>query len=126
MFTAKLSKCVFAVSRIHYLGHVISGSVVSVDMAKIQSILDWHVPTTVSALRGFLSLTGYYRIFVHHYAQIASPLTDLLHASKFEWDTKSQQSFDTLKTKMTTVPVLALPDFSASFDITTAVGAVLF
>ncbi|KAG8365734.1 hypothetical protein BUALT_Bualt17G0002700 [Buddleja alternifolia] len=65
--------CIFGVPQIHYLGYVISGDGVRVDNDKIQAILDWPVPTSVTALRGFLGLTGYYRRFVYHYATLVSP-----------------------------------------------------
>ena len=57
----KLSKCTFAVSKVEYLGHVISGAGVATKPQNIQAILEWPIPTTVSKLRGFLGLTSYYR-----------------------------------------------------------------
>ncbi|KAG8362583.1 hypothetical protein BUALT_BualtUnG0061500 [Buddleja alternifolia] len=77
VYYAKLPKCVFAVSNIPYLGHVILGDGISVDMSKVQAILNWPVTKTISDLRGFLGLTGYYHRFVYHNATLASPLTDL-------------------------------------------------
>lgn len=60
IYFAKLSKCVFVVPRIHYLRHIISGNGVHVDPDKIKEILEWPIPTTISVLRGFLGLAGYY------------------------------------------------------------------
>jgi hypothetical protein len=129
-FVAKLSKCVFAVPKVDYLGHVITVDGVTPDPDKIQAILDWPVPRSLTALRGFLGLTGFYRRFVRHYATLAAPLTDLLSSTKFTWSTSAEEAFTALKNKMTTTPVLVLPDFSKTFVVETdassvAIGAVL-
>lgn len=79
---------------------------------------------------GFLGLTSFYRRFVRHYATIASPITDLLKSTTFSWSPATTQAFETLKMAMSTLPVLALPDFSSTFEVTidastVAIGAVL-
>lgn len=74
---AKYSKYQFGVSTVGYLGHIISSQGVAADPDKLKAIQDWPTPSSVSDLRGFLGLSGYYRRFVHHYAAIAGPLTDL-------------------------------------------------
>nr|GEX51401.1 Ty3/gypsy retrotransposon protein [Tanacetum cinerariifolium] len=129
-FFAKLSKCIFSVNEVHYLGHVILKAGVSTDIEKIKCIQEWPRPTTITGLRGFLGLTGYYRRFVNNYAHIASPLTDFFQKPKFQWNEEALEAFDTLKTTMSTLPVLALPNFSLVFDVTTdasgtGIGAVL-
>lgn len=82
-FFAKFSKCVFAVDSVHYLGHIISSGTMTQDPSKVAAIKDWPPPRSLSALRGFLGLTGFYRRFVRNYAILAAPLTDLLRGSKF-------------------------------------------
>ncbi|KAL4575026.1 hypothetical protein LXL04_021866 [Taraxacum kok-saghyz] len=71
-FHAKQTKCTFGVATIDYLGHIISAEGVTADPDKITGIQNWPPPTSITALRGFLGLTGYYRRFVRHYAHIAS------------------------------------------------------
>ncbi|XP_058757457.1 uncharacterized protein LOC131630720 [Vicia villosa] len=129
-FVVKLPKCVFAVNQVHYLGHVISVGGVALDPEKVQAMLDWPTPRSLTSLRGFLGLTGFYRRFVKNYATLAAPLTDLLRSTKFIWSTEAAEAFTELQKKMTDMPVLALPDFTKKFIIETdasgvAIGAVL-
>nr|GEW76641.1 hypothetical protein [Tanacetum cinerariifolium] len=129
-FHAKLSKCTFAATTIQYLGHVISSHGVAADPKKIEAIKSWPIPTNFTTLCGFLGLAGYYRRFVRNYAHTAAALTDLLRKSTFEWSKAALDSFNNLKTAMTSLVFLTLPNFTAPFEVTTdasniPIGAVL-
>ena len=129
-FYLKSSKCSFAQTQIDYLGHVISQEGVSTDPSKTAAMLSWPQPTTITELRGFLGLTGYYRRFVQNYGIIAKPLTQLLKKKQFLWTAAATEAFQALKQAMSQTPVLILPDFSLPFVVETdacahGVGAVL-
>lgn len=124
----KLSKCAFFQRQVHYLGHVISDKGVSTDPSKVEVVANWQPPTTVSDLRSFLGFASYYRRFVEGFARLAAPLHKLVaelgnsktrkrseSAVSNNWTVECQQSFDALKTKLTTTPVLAYADFSLPF-----------
>ncbi|KAL5555998.1 hypothetical protein UlMin_038234 [Ulmus minor] len=58
---AKFSKCEFWLQSVQFLGHVISKDGLSVDPAKIEAVSKWAAPTSVTEIRSFLGLAGYYR-----------------------------------------------------------------
>ncbi|KAL0331790.1 UNVERIFIED_CONTAM: Retrovirus-related Pol polyprotein from transposon.6 [Sesamum angustifolium] len=107
VFFPKLSKCVFGVQSVDYLGHVISCTGVQPNSDKIQVIQDWPIPTNLTELRSFLSLTGFYRHFVHQYAAIVGPLTELLNVGAFCWIADATAAFLALKRAMILLPTLA-------------------
>ena len=126
----KESKCTFAKDSLEYLGHIISSQGVSTDPSKIHDMLQWPVPTSMTELRAFLGLTGYYRKFVKNYGIMAKPLTAILWLKQFAWNPTAQAAFDDLKVAMTRTPVLALPNFQEPFTVETdacqdGIGAVL-
>jgi len=129
---ANISKCEFGLTEIGYLGHIISSKRVRVDPQKITAIVQWPVPTSITAVRGFLGLTGYYRCFIQNYAHLASPLSNLLKkdVTTFIWPKPAHDAFLSLKDKLTSAPILQLPDFTKEFEIATdasgsTIGAVL-
>ncbi len=115
---AKFSKCEFWLPEVTYLGHVISKDGIAVNPERVQAILDWTPPKNVKQVRSFLGLASYCRRFVENFSKIARPLTNLLHKGvKFQWTDKCQESFQALKDKLTSAPVLAPPDTKKDFVI---------
>jgi hypothetical protein len=115
---AKFSKCEFWLKEVGFLGHVISAGGVSVDPLKITSILERKAPTNPTEVQAFLGLAGYYRKFVEGFSSIARPLTQLLQKDKkFEWTAKCEESFQELKKRLMSAPILTMPDITKSFDV---------
>ncbi|KAL0537247.1 hypothetical protein IC582_026222 [Cucumis melo] len=115
---AKFLKCEFWLKQVSFLGHVVSKAGVSVDPAKIEAVTGWTRPSTVSEVRSFLGLAGYYRRFVENFSRIATPLTQLTRkGALFVWSKACEDSFQNLKQKLVTAPVLTVPDGSGSFVI---------
>lgn len=92
-FYLKPSKCTFAQESLEYLGHIISSQGVATDATKIQAMLQWPSPTTVTDLRGFLGLTGYYRRFVKNYGTLAKPPNSVVKAQAIHLDPCCSKSF---------------------------------
>ena len=81
------------------------------DPTKIEAVVNWKPPKNVSEVRSFLGLARYYRKFVEGFSKIAAPLTKLTRKYiKYDWVDACQQSFEELKSILTSAPVLALPN----------------
>ncbi|GJW87587.1 putative reverse transcriptase domain-containing protein [Tanacetum coccineum] len=91
---------------------------IHVDPAKIESIKDWASPKTPTEIRQFLGLAGYYRRFIEGFSKIAKPMTKLTQKKvAFEWGDKQEAAFQTLKTKLCSAPILALPQGAENFIV---------
>jgi hypothetical protein len=113
-----MSKCEFCFKEVPFLGHVISEGGISVDPSKIQDVMSWNTPTSVSDICSFLGLAGYYRRFIERFSKISKPMTGLLGKDKkFEWSTKCEANFQELKKGLTTTPILVMPDMEKPFSI---------
>jgi hypothetical protein len=115
---AKFSKCDFWLKEVAFQGHIITDGGIKVDPVKISEILNSKQPTDVSKIRSFLGLARYYRIFIEGFSKIVKSLTSLLEKGKeFKWDEACQKCFDELKEKLTTAPVLIMPDIHKGFEL---------
>lgn len=115
---AKFSKCEFWLEKVAFLGRIITAEGVAMDPEKVRAVMDWQRPTNVSEIRSFLGLAGYYRRFIEGFAKIARPMMALLQKDKkFEWTEACEESFQELKKRLTTAPVLVLPDIHWDFVV---------
>ncbi|GJT09863.1 putative reverse transcriptase domain-containing protein [Tanacetum coccineum] len=113
---AKFSKCEFWIPKVQLLGHVIDSKGIHVDPAKIESIKDWASPKSPTEIRQFLGLAGYYRRFIEGFSKIAKPMTKLTQKKvQFVWGNKQETTFQLLKQKLCSAPILALPEGSEDF-----------
>nr|GFB32184.1 putative reverse transcriptase domain-containing protein [Tanacetum cinerariifolium] len=95
---AKFSKCEFWIPKVQFLGHVIDSQGIYMDPAKIESVKDWASPKSLTEIRQFLGLAGYYRRFIEGFSKIAKPMTKLTQKKvKFEWGDKQEAAFQLLK-----------------------------
>ena len=98
---AKLPKCEFWLDEVSFLGHVISGSGIAVDSSKVDAVSQWETPKSVTEIKSFLGLAGYYRRFIEGFSKLALPLTQLTCKGKaFVWDFQCENSFNDFQCKM--------------------------
>ncbi|XP_074377721.1 putative mitochondrial protein AtMg00860 [Apium graveolens] len=115
---AKFLKCEFWLEEDQFLGHIVGKDGIKVDPMKIEALSRWEQPKTPTEVRNFLGLAGYYRRFVKDFAKIATPLTKLTRKNEgFVWTEKCEESFQELKKRLVTTPLLALPDETGNFVI---------
>ncbi|RVW84176.1 Retrovirus-related Pol polyprotein from transposon 17.6, partial [Vitis vinifera] len=115
---AKLKKCEFWLDRISFLGHVVSNDGISVDPGKVDAVANWRRPSTMTEIRSFLGLAGYYRRFIEGFSKIALPLTKLTQKGvKFEWSDDCECSFQELKNRLVSAPILTIPSGSGGFVV---------
>ncbi|KAK1651525.1 hypothetical protein QYE76_069330 [Lolium multiflorum] len=91
---------------------------IAVNPSKVAAVLEWEAPKTVKEIRGFLGMAGYYRRFIEGFSKIAGPMTKLLRKNTpFVWSEECEKSFQTLKEKLTTAPVLAVPEVGKDYTV---------
>lgn len=124
-------KCKFFRSEVTYLGHRCTNEGISPDPNKIHCVRNYPVPNDKDSTKRFVAFANYYRRFIENFSAIAHPLNRLTRKNiPFHWTNECQAAFEKLKSCLISPPVLAYPDFSLPFIITTdaskyACGAVL-
>ena len=126
----KPSKCEFEVSTVKFLGYVLGNGEIRMDTSKVDAVRDWPDPKNKKELQRFLSLGNWLRRFVKGYSATVKPLTRLTGDVDWEWNTEQKKAFQLIKDKLTSAPVLAIPNDDDSFQIETnasdyATGEVL-
>ncbi|GJS24774.1 putative nucleotidyltransferase, ribonuclease H [Tanacetum coccineum] len=111
-------KCHFMVREEIVLGHKVFGLGIEVDKAKIDVIAKLPYPTNVKGVRSFLGHAGFYRRFIKGYSMISKPMTQLLLKDvRFDFSNDCKKTFNILKEKLTTAPIIISPDWNIPFEL---------
>ena len=128
------TKCHLLCKEVRYLGHLLSASGVATDPTNVEKVVQWPVPKNAREVRAFLGTAGFYRRYVRDFSKIAMPLQNLVNQDPSKgakrkkgsvpkscvpwcWDEACQESFDRLKTALTTAPILGFADFTKPFIV---------
>jgi hypothetical protein len=124
-------KCEFAKKELEFLGHIVGQDGIKMDPKKIEVIQKYPRPTTVKEIQSFLGGAGYYRRFIKNFSKHSAPMNKLTQKNQpYIWGNEQQKSFEKIKQKLITSPVLIYPDLEKPFRLYTdasniALGAVL-
>lgn len=131
--TINLEKSEFILREVKYLGFLVGEDGLRVDPMKIQAIVEYPAPSSLKQTRRLLGMAGWYRRFIPNFAEVTSAITELLKGKgkKFVWTAEAQLAFHTLKSLLSSAPVLTNPDYKRPFFIrcdasTNGVGGVLY
>ena len=114
----KLSKCEFWLDEVQFLGHVISPQGIAIGPAKNEMVVKWERPQTITEVRSFLGLVGYYQRFVEGFSKMVQPLIQLTTKDQpFSWTDECEACFEDMKRRLTTAQVLAIPDTTKTFEV---------
>lgn len=127
---ATFKKCAFGLPQVHFLGYIVSENDLEVDPGKVSAIKSWSEPKTISEAWSFHGLASFYRRFVPQFSAIMGPLTNCIREGSFQWTSAATMAFNIIKEKLSSAHILALPDFTTSFELhcdssKTGIGTVL-
>ena len=95
-----------------------SASGVLVDSKKVEAVMSWERPKSIFEIRSFLGLAGYYRRFIEDFSRLAATMTRLTQKEvKFDWDDRCEKTFQELKRRLTTAPILIVPDRGQGYTV---------
>lgn len=86
-----ITKCQFHITKISYLGLIVTTKGIKIDPAKVDTVINWPTPTNMKDVQSFLGFANFYRRFMYGFNKIVSLLTRLTKKNiKFDWDEKCQ------------------------------------
>jgi len=125
-------KCIWRTQEVEFLGYVIGKEGIKMVQDKVEIVLSWKTPSSLTKVQSFLEFANFYRYFIQDYSKVVWPVTELTKGDKKEWawNDEAGKAFQELKNRFTSVPILAHFDVHKHVILETdasdfAIGAVL-
>jgi len=124
-------KCIWKTQEVEFLGYVIGREGIRMAKDKVEVVLSWKAPASLTEVQSFLRFANFYRRFIKDYSKIARPVTELTKKGEgWNWTAEADKAFQELKNRFTIAPILAHFDVQKPVIIETdasdfAIGAVL-
>jgi len=128
-----LEKCVWKAQEVEFLGYMIGRDGIKMSNEKVEAVLSWKTPNSLTEVQSFLGFANFYRRFIQGYSRVARPLTELTKKGdgrEWSWTPEAEEAFQELKRRFTTAPILAHFDATKPVIIESdasdfALGAIL-
>ncbi|XP_053374880.1 uncharacterized protein K02A2.6-like [Mercenaria mercenaria] len=119
-FTLNSSKCQFEMSKVTFMGNVLSEHGVGPTESKVRDVLNARAPRNAAEVRSFLGLVNFNARYIQNLASISEPMRRLTRKNvRFKWGREEQNSFDTLKQKLASAEILGYFDINAKTQVVT-------
>jgi len=103
-------KCVWKAKEVEFLGYIIGRDGIKMSTGKVEAVLSWKTPNSLTEVQSFLGFANFYRRFIKDYSRVARPLTELTKkeiGKNWSWNEEAGAAFRELKHRFTTAPILA-------------------
>ena len=125
-------KCVWKAQEVEFLGYIIGKNGIKMSNEKVEAVLSWKTPESLTEVQSFLGFANFYRRFIQDYSRVARPLTELTkkNGKEWSWTPEAKEAFQELKKRFTTAPILTHFDATKPVIIESdasdfALGAIL-
>ncbi|XP_071714561.1 uncharacterized protein [Rutidosis leptorrhynchoides] len=108
---------IFLLTKVTFLGYIVSGQGIKMDESKVKAITSWPLPTSIHEVRSFHGLASFYRRFIKNFSTVIALVTECMKGGRFTWTNDATVAFENLKKLVTRAPILALPNFNEVFQV---------
>ena len=100
-----------------FLEYVVLCEGIQFDETKVEAIKSWSIPITITEVHSFHGLTSFYHRFIKDFSSIMAPLIECMNKGTFEWTKVVQRTFESIKGRLCSAPILALSNFELLFEV---------